>query len=192
MIRHAFHPAPKPIRTMRAGKPKKKPTPRSLLEKRADTLVREIVLDRDGYCVCPAPEKGHSDTMQCGHLLTRGKESVKWDLWNCNVQCSSCNERHKHYWDYYENWFLREFGLEQKLRLTQDSEKIRKLTLDELETLISELTSIHRRQIDNPKWKPRFTQKEILSGEWRKYEPDARTNLYSLPSPTGVFLAERY
>lgn len=184
MLRHAFHPSPKPVRRMKSRKPKKKPTPRMVLEKRADTLVREIILDRDGYCVCPAPEKGHSNIMQCGHLITRGKESVKWDLWNCNVQCSFCNGRHEHYWSYYDDWFLREFGEAQRLRLGADSEKSRKLSEAELETLISELTSIHRRQIDHPNWKPRYTQKQILDGSWRiEYERDVST---SLPDVWGV------
>lgn len=161
-----------------------------ILERRANEIVREIVLDRDGYCVTPAPEKGHSDIMQCGHLITRGKESVKWDLWNCSVQCSSCNMRHENYWEYYDDWFLDNFGEVQRKRLGRDSYVVTKLSMDELETLISELTSIHRRQIDNPKWKPRFTQKQILSGEWRN-EPEARTDVYPMQYSTGVFLAER-
>lgn len=170
-------PAPKPVREFKRRK-RKKPTTRMMLEKQADTLVREIVLDRDLFCVCPAPRKGHSNIMQCGHLVTRGKESVKWDLWNCNAQCSSCNMRHENNWEYYDDWFLLEFGEKERLRLSADSYVVRKLTVDELETLILELTAIHRRQLDNPKWKPRYTQKQILSGEWK----NERTLQTALPT----------
>lgn len=174
MLRSAVFPAPKPIREFKkpkSGKGKGKPlTPRQRLEKRADTLVREIVLDRDGYCVCPAPIKGHSNVFQCGHLISRGRESLKWCLFNCSVQCSGCNARHEHYPEIYTAWFIRTFGTEMYLSLEQESYIVRKLSIDELEYLISQLDSIHRRQMDRPDWKPRFSQKEILDGSWRNYE----------------------
>lgn len=162
-------PYPKPVRVFRPKKRKKK-TSRQLLEKQADALVREIVLKRDGFCVCPPPKKGHSDILQCGHLITRGKESVKWDLYNCNAQCSSCNGRHEHYWHYYEDWFLLEFGKEERLRISKDSDAGRKLSPYELEKLCGELTAIKMRQEVDKNFKPRFSQSEILSGSWRRHE----------------------
>lgn len=168
MLSSQPHPFPKPVRVLKTRKRKKK-TSRQLLEKQADLLVREIVLRRDGFCVVTIPpEKGHSPVLQCGHLITRGKESVKWDLFNCNAQCSSCNLRHEHYWHYYEDWFLLEFGKEARLRISKDSDVVRKLRTDELETLCGELRTIKMRQEADQTFKPRFSQSEILSGIWRE------------------------
>lgn len=172
----AMRPVPKPVRALKTKK-RKKVNSRTMLERRADTLVREIVLDRDGYCVCPAPKKGHTDILQCGHIITRGKESVKWDLYNTNAQCSGCNGRHRHYSEIYINWFVQEFDKFHLDRLVQDSYVVTKLKEYELEILISELTSIHRRQLDRPDWKPYFTQKQILDGSWRNYDRIVRTPL---------------
>lgn len=173
MLNIAPRPKPKPVKVIKTKgcKGKRKPkTPRQLLEIKADTLVREIVLKRDVFCVCPAPEKGHSKTLQCGHLITRGRESIKWDLWNCSCQCSSCNMRHSTYngWHYYDDWFIREFGKEERLRITRDSYSIQKLTLEQLQILCNELTSIKARQEIDKDFRPRYTQSEILAGTWRK------------------------
>lgn len=185
-------PHPKPIKVVRArkGQKRKKASSRVLLERKADALVREIVLDRDGFCVCPAPHKGHGNAMQCGHLISRAKKSVRWDLINCSVQCNSCNFIHEHHPHFYTAWFLREFSQDEYERLIEESDEVRKINTDELEALISNLTSIRRRQLDNPKWKPRFTQKQILSGEWRN-ETTTRINLPHLPSATDVRLPEQ-
>lgn len=185
MLRHAVLPLPKPVRVLKQKKRKKK-TSRMLLEKKADILTREIVLDRDGYCVCSPPKNGHSDILQCGHLVSRAKKSVRFDLYNCSVQCSSDNMLHEHYPEKYTSWFLREFGAAQYDRLVKDSEEIRKLSEDELEEICNQLTAIRRRQLDclrdGIKYKPRYTQKQIASGEW-KYERDVST---SLPELQGV------
>lgn len=166
---HAMLPKPKPIRALKPKK-RKKVNSRTLLERRLDSLVREIVLDRDGLCVCPAPKKGHGNALQCGHLISRAKKRVKWDLFNCNVQCNSCNFIHEHHPHFYTQWFLREFGSEQYTRVCKDSEEMGKGSVEELESLLSELTSIRRRQLDDMTWKPYFTQKQILDGSWRNYE----------------------
>jgi hypothetical protein len=149
-------------------KPLKVKNLRKALERLCDLIVREIVIKRDGFCVCPAPKDGHSGPLQCGHLMTRSKESVKWDLWNCNVQCAACNGRHENFWFYYDNWFKRTFGQEQRDRLGIDAEKSWKLTIEELENLCSELTAIKARQEIDKTFKPRYTQEQILLGVWRK------------------------
>lgn len=185
-MRSAVLPAPKPVRALSSRKKKKKASSRTLLERKADALVREIALDRDGFCVCPSPKRGHGDILQCGHLISRAKHSVRWCLWNTSVQCQSCNFIHEHHPHFYTQWFLREFGQAQYERLCADSEEVGKLTIDELETLCAELTAIHRRQLDNPKWKPRFTQKQILSGEWR----NERTLPITLPNVSNDYVLQ--
>jgi hypothetical protein len=153
---------PKPTKQAKAKKRKKK-TERQLAEIRLDALVKEIVLLRDDGCVCPPPVKGHTQQRTPGHLISRGKESVKWDLYNVHEQCSGCNARHEHYPEIFTAWFVREFGEQAYIDLEARSYKIAKLTIDDLETLEFELTEILKQC-----QKPYFTQKEILSGEWRK------------------------
>jgi hypothetical protein len=180
---------PKPVRVLKVKK-RKKANSRTLLERRLDALVREIVLDRDGYCVCPAPKNGHGNAMQCGHLISRAKKAVRWSLLNCSVQCNSCNFIHEHHPHFYTLWFIREFTQNEYERLIEDSEEVRKMSIEELESLISNLTAIQQRQRSNPKWKPRFSQKKILSGEWRN-ETTVRVDLPRLPSTTDVRVESR-
>jgi hypothetical protein len=160
---------PKPVKqTKPQTKPKKrrKKTARQLAEIRLDALVKEIVLQRDGGCVCPPPLKGHRGGRSPGHLITRGKESVKWDLLNVHEQCASCNARHEHYPEIFTNWFIQRFGEIEYSGLVSRSYKVSKLTLDDLETLEFELIEVQKLMTDG--WKPYITQRELLSGEWRK------------------------
>lgn len=157
---------PKPIKVVKTAKRKKKSS-RQLYEIELDRLVRSIVLLRDGSCVCPAPKNGHSIILQPGHLITRGKEAVKWDLRNVHVQCSGCNLSHEFRPERFTNWFIQNFTAEAYTKLVDDSEEVCKLSIDDLMELRSQLTEIYNRQKEDAAWKPRFTQKQILTGEWR-------------------------
>jgi len=157
---------PKPIKTKKPKRRKVK-TPRQLAEIRLDALVKEIVLLRDGGCVCPPPIKGHTQIRTPGHLISRGKESVKWDLMNVHEQCNGCNARHEHYPEIYTNWFISQFGQDRYMELVGRSYKIRKLTLDDLEELEFQLTEILKHTTKDRK--PYFTQKEILEGTWKPW-----------------------
>jgi hypothetical protein len=166
---------PKPVKAIKAKKRKRK-TNRQLLERQADSLVREIVLKRDRFCVCPAPKNGHTDVLQNGHLITRGRGSVKYDLRNCNAQCSGCNARHEHFAEIYTSWFIREFSVETYQTLVENSEDVKKLSVEELQILCNELTAIGARQDIDRNFKPRFSQSEILSGNWRTYNATRKEN----------------
>jgi hypothetical protein len=168
----AITPKPKPVKAIKASKPRKprpKKSSRQLLEVELDRLIRSIVFLRDGFCVTPMPEKGHSLVRQPGHLVTRSKRGVKWDLWNVNEQCSSCNMRHSlpNQWVYYDTWFIQHFGEGERLRVDADANEKYDLSIDDLMELRSQLTEIHARQQEDKTFKPRFSQKEILSGEWK-------------------------
>lgn len=167
MLNVAPHPKPKPLKVIRPKKRKKKSN-RQLLEKQADILVREIVLQRDRFCVCPAPKNGHMDVLQCGHLITRGRRSVRYDLRNCNVQCAGCNARHEHFAEIYTLSYIREFGSESYQELVEESENFVKLSVEELEILCKELTAIRARQEVDKDFRPRYSQAQIMSGDWRK------------------------
>ena len=124
-------PKPKPVK-----KPREKPRRRKKSERRqiGDELDRQtslIVRWRDGQCVLC----GSTANLQCGHLVKRGKHSIRWDLKNCNAQCASCNLRHNNYPERYTNWFLHVWGKAEYARLAQAAEKADKFTVDELRTL---------------------------------------------------------
>ena len=155
---------PKPVKTKKPKKRKMK-TPRQLAEIRLDALVKEIVLLRDGGCVCPTPKKGHQPVRTPGHLISRVKESVKWDLMNVHEQCGGCNPRHEYYPEIFTNWFIGKFGQAEYMKLVERSYKVQKLTLDDLEELEFQLTEILK--LTTPERKPYLTQKEILDGTWK-------------------------
>jgi hypothetical protein len=167
MLNSLPHPKPKPIKVLRTKKRKKK-TNRQLLEKQADTLVREIVLKRDGFCVCPSPKNGHGNVRTPGHLISRTRQSLRWSLLNTNEQCQSCNFLHEHKPEIYTAWFIRQFGSETYQKLVNDAEDVGKLSVEQLQTLCGELIAIKSCQEIDKTFKPRYTQEEILSGDWRK------------------------
>lgn len=170
-------PKPKPVKVIKRKKRRKK-TSRQLLEKQAASLVRDIVIKRDRFCVCPAPKNGHSPVLQSGHLISSVKGSVRFDLRNCNCQCASCNMIHEHYAERYIYTFQRMYGKEEFDALYLESEVAGKLTEEELQTLCDELTAIKARQEADKDFAPRFSQKEILAGSWRK--ENERTSRNSL------------
>lgn len=158
---------PKPIKRDKSKrKPVKKTSSRGALIKTAHAIMRDIVIARDGRCVCPPPEKGHSETLQAGHIIPSTKSGVRFDLWNVHCQCVACNGRHVHFEHYYVDWFIGKFGVEQKLRLGVDAEH-GYLKTYEIRELIEQLSAIRKRQKDEPEWLPYFTQQEILSGRWK-------------------------
>lgn len=166
-----IHPKPKPVREKKQKKRKQK-SAKQLLEIKADRLVREIVILRDGFCVCAPPAKGHSETLQPGHLITRAKKSVRWDLRNTNCQCASCNLLHEFYAEIYTRWFIGEFGTDCYIKLVEDAGHIEKIGTDTMQTLCDELEKILAHLKENKDWKPRFKQSEIISGLWTTGEKE--------------------
>lgn len=86
---------------------RKKRSPHKVLTDRLDELVSLIVRKRDMCCVlCSSTAR-----LQCGHLITRSKQSVRWDLTNCNAQCASCNLSHEYNPHPYTAWWITRYGL---------------------------------------------------------------------------------
>lgn len=151
------------------GHPKSSGRSRTLtakaLNKFCHAKVREILLLRDKYCVLP--NRPHSTIMQNGHLIPATRPGTRHDLRNCNLQCKSCNGYHEHDESIYTSWFLGKFGEKVYREMAQDAASGGSLTTNELETILFELEEILKYLQDHPSWKPRFSQKEILSGAWR-------------------------
>lgn len=170
--------APKPTRKPKEKRRKKK-THRQIIIRDLNNLVREIVFARDEHPV-PLVYKevlevngvvqhtvNHSGINHPGHIISRKRKSVCWDLRNVHKQDANDNLLHNFYPDVYISWFIRQFGVDEWHGLETDSIKTRKYSMDDLETLYIELVEISKRQAENPLWKPYFSQKDILSGAWR-------------------------
>lgn len=156
---------PKPKKgSKKPAKPKR--ALHGVLRKRAHSIIRDIVLLRDGRCVCPPPQNGHSAVRQAGHIIPSVKGGSRFSLWNVHEQCSSCNGRHTSHWYIYEGWFIDKFGND-RWNLVRDESRNDGLKTPELEELIVQLDSILDRIKAFPEWKPYFTQNEILTGEWK-------------------------
>jgi hypothetical protein len=160
----------KPEKIVKIKKRKVK-SARALLVGKLDSACRDIILDRDYSCVCVVGN-GHKGPRTSGHLISRTRESVRWDLYNIHEQCGGHNMLHEYQPERFTSWFLGKFGVDQYARLVQDAEKVSKLQLYELQELLDQLKKIRQRQIvetlaGNP-WKPYFSQKDILSGAWSK------------------------
>lgn len=165
-------PTPKP-----KGKPRKKKTPRQIIVRDLDTLVREIVFYRDPEAV-PLYYKvesnqdayeyalHHSGVDQPGHIISRAKVAVRWDLFNVHKQDANDNLLHEFYPEIYTDWFIRRFGPKRYEEMVDESRVITKYSMDDLETLYIELVEIQKWQQSTGK-KAYFTQRDIISGAWR-------------------------
>jgi hypothetical protein len=85
------------IRNRLSRKRKLKVRPYHSVETRAgkrdklDSLVSQIVILRDVYCVTC----GTSYDLQNGHYLSRSSWSTRWHLMNCHATCGTCNLEHE-------------------------------------------------------------------------------------------------
>lgn len=103
-------PAPKP----KKGKSTRKPL-RKELEKKLWKLTADYVKLRDGCCVTCGATEG----LTISHWIKAGKQIVRYDLENCNCQCSACNNAHNYYTYHYDNYMLRHYGEAVLLKLTE-------------------------------------------------------------------------
>jgi hypothetical protein len=170
-------PCPKPTKKPK-GKPRKKKTPRQIIIRDLDNLVREIVFYRDPqavplyYNISTVGDAyeyaiNHRGVDQPGHIISRAKIAVRWDLYNVHKQDANDNMLHEYYPEVYTSWFCNKFGLAQYDRMVIDSRIITKYSMDDLETLYFELTEVQKWQEATGK-KAYFTQRQLLSGEWRR------------------------
>lgn len=80
------------------------------IRKNMDRLVTKIVMIRDPACVTCGKVNTQTGTGS-GHLLSKKKNSTRWNLLNVHRQCWSCNWLHR-VKDYspYVSWFLKSNG----------------------------------------------------------------------------------
>lgn len=112
--------------------PKKKPKiikqeKLSTITNRLDKLVSQIVRLRDGKCVtCDS-----TINQQCGHYISRVFVNVRWDLRNCNCQCSACNVSHEQDPVPYTQWIQNIYGWDVWHELSKKAHDPHKVTRQE-------------------------------------------------------------
>jgi hypothetical protein len=72
------------------AKPYRSLSKRAGIKAELDRLTSLIVRARDGRCVTC----GTTDDLTCSHYFKRRFLATRFDLTNCNAQCSRCNDRH--------------------------------------------------------------------------------------------------
>ena len=123
------------------------------LLKKLDTITRELVFERDEYCVtCPIwmeikPEHTPSQVMQPGHYITRGARSVRWDLRNVYKQCRTCNMMHEYRPEVMAWYVLSVLGIKGFEKLVFDGNKPKKFLKPDLEELYEKLKSMKKKEM---------------------------------------------
>jgi len=98
--------APKPQKRVKTKRTFTK-SERTELEAKLDTIVSEIVRQRDGHqCVLCWSRSEPTN----GHIIPRAKMGTRWDLLNCHCQCAECNAAHNFDDTRYITWFKQNFG----------------------------------------------------------------------------------
>lgn len=108
---------------------------RQTIEKKLDSLVKQIVILRDKSCVCCGTVKN----LTLGHYYTRGAGSTKYDLENCYAQCEDCNRDHETNRTPMKDHVLRVLGVAGYQNLYQRAWKAEPIKVWELEALYEEL-----------------------------------------------------
>lgn len=102
-----------------------------------DKLCKELALHRHPFCVTCLFRKGIKNTslLSPGHLITRRKKTVRWDMENVFTQCTGCNCLHEYQPEHFTLWFITTFGKDKYEELVLRSNTPRhfsRLTLMEL------------------------------------------------------------
>lgn len=111
---------------------RKRPNPMKARLKEADRVFSLWIRSRDKRCICC----GTTERLQCGHLITRGAKSVRFDEENSNAQCARCNFLHEHRPEFYTTQFLRKYGRKKYEDLVRRSKQPKKWTTWELDEII--------------------------------------------------------
>ena len=120
-----------------AAKPKPKKSKKGERRKLENKLWKTMSLyirARDGKCVtCQTP-----DGLTMSHYINARRQIVRYNEYNCNAQCSTCNNMHNH-WPYvYEGFMRREYGdvVLDELEKLAEQNKGHKWTFPELQEML--------------------------------------------------------
>ena len=120
--------------------PRPKPKPRKSkqgerrkLEKKLWTTMSLYIRARDGHCVTCGCEEG----LTMSHYINARRQILRYDEYNCNAQCSTCNFVHNHWPHIYEGYMRRHYGdvvLDKLEKLAET--KTHKWTVPELQEML--------------------------------------------------------
>lgn len=116
-------------------------TPKTKLEDKIHSVMREIAIVRSkSKCVCCGASEGA--ILQGGHVITRKRQSTRFDLINVHTQCSKCNGNHRYNPQIYFNWFINEYGSEEFNYLVERSQTTKQWKVYELEEMLHEYEKV--------------------------------------------------
>ena len=110
---------------------------RKKIVKKLDKIFSEYIRARDNYRCFTCGQVGSSadGIMQCGHLFSRVNYVTRWDEYNSNCQCRSCNMIHEYNPHIYTIAFIDEFGLEKYKELDFKHNQSFKISTPDLITM---------------------------------------------------------
>jgi hypothetical protein len=135
-------PKPKPTKQPK-GKKKRPPSERKILVKQLDDLVSLIVRKRDGQCVTPGNCYGF---LTCSHYYKRENWGLRWNLENCNCQCSAHNRAHNYHEYAYSEYMCKHYGRDVFSELLAYERAYRagpKWTIPQMIDLLAELKEVY-------------------------------------------------
>jgi hypothetical protein len=108
--------------------------------KAADAAFSLYIRRRDGFIcfTCGHTGREADGVMQCGHLITRSKYSVRWDEDNAFCQCRGCNMKHEYFPEIFTSRYIHICGIEMYESLVLKSNTPRKYTIGEIRDIAAE------------------------------------------------------
>jgi 5-methylcytosine-specific restriction endonuclease McrA len=121
----------------------KKRNPLKTWRNKLDIIYSKLIRKR-GYC----QRCGKSENLQCSHIHSREKMSVRWDLLNSFCLCAGC---HKYFWHTHPidaaEFAKNKLGDYEYTLLIIKANSIKKWKLDELQSLYSTLERLYNNEL---------------------------------------------
>ena len=119
--------------------------PRQRAVNACDTAFSRYIRARDNWVCFTCGKVGYDrdGVMQCGHLITRAKYSVRWDEYNAACQCSGCNMRHEYQPEIYTAAWIAEHGVDAYHDMVCKSNQPRKYSVEDIRDLTEHYTALY-------------------------------------------------
>jgi hypothetical protein len=115
------------------------------LHKKADSalsLFVRAITDREYGGLCPLC---HVNPIECCfHFIRRKRKVLRWDIRNVVGACHRCNYLEYRDPDPSRAWFIRKFGVDQYLRIVDESKESFDPTIEFLQGIVDEYTELLR------------------------------------------------
>lgn len=120
------------------------------LDKYCSLVVRVGASNKFGIASCISCGKSVPYRLgDCGHYRSRQHLQTRWDLTNCNFQCTVCNRQLRGNLVKYRQALVRKVG-EEKVR-ELETRPARKISTPELEELLKEMKSKYKALVEEKK-----------------------------------------